>query len=224
MMVPVALKVIAFELHTLQRAPMAWALPLLFFVISLSLFAVILEPVPEVLGHVAPLAVWITVVFANLLAQDRYLRRDYEEGSLESLVFSPWPLAWLLLARVAAYWLLTLLPLIVLTALVGLSLKMSWPQVSVLLLSLLLGTPILCLLSHIVSALTLGLSQGGLLLALLLLPLYVPVLIFANGMVVNASQGLPISGLVLLLAGLLLLTLCLAPFAMATALRVGLSQ
>jgi len=93
----------------------------------------------------------------------------------------------------------------------------------VLLISLLLGTPLLSLVGAMVVALTVGMRRSGMLLALLALPLYVPVLIFGAGCVMAAGEGLPYQGALYLLGAGLAMFSVLTPLATATALRISLT-
>ena len=67
------------------------------------------------------------------------------------------------------------------------------------------------------------LRGGGLLLAMLILPLYIPVLIFGASATANAALGLPVTGEIYFLAGLVVLAVTLAPWATAAALRIRMS-
>jgi len=128
----------------------------------------------------------------------------------------------LLYAKLAARWLATELPLIILTPLLGLMFHLSIFTISALSISLLLGTPILILLGSLGAALTLGLRQQGVLLGLLILPLALPVLIFGVTITTQAGTGLAIAGPLAFLAGLLILAITLLPWTIAATLRISL--
>lgn len=192
---------------------------LAFFVITVVLFPLGVGPETVLLGRIAAGVVWVAALLATLLALDRLFAQDYEDGSLDLLVLSPLPLEAAVLAKALAHWLLTGLPLILLSpvmaAMLGLEARV-WP---VLVLSLLLGTPCLSLIGAVGAALTLGARRGGALLALLILPLFIPVLIFGATAVEAVATGLTARPHLLLLAGFLAAALPLAPIACAAALR-----
>jgi len=127
------------------------------------------------------------------------------------------------LGKVLAHWLVSGLPMLLLAPLLGLLLSMSPPAIVALEITLGLGTPLLSLVGAIGVALTVGLRRGGVLLTLLVMPLYIPVLIFATNAVTAAAAGLPIAGQIYFLASLLVLAVTLAPFAIASALRISVS-
>ncbi len=197
--------------------------PVLFAVMVISLFPLALGAEPVLLGRVAPAVLWIAILLAGLLTLDALFRGDVDDGSLEQLLLSPVPLAWLILVRVLVHWAVTALPLLLLTPLFAELMFLPAEQLPPLMLSLALGTPLLSLIGAMVAALTVGIRRSGMLLAVLALPLYVPVLVFGAGAVVAAAQGLPWIGAIYLLAAGLVLALVLAPLAAATALRIALS-
>ena len=196
--------------------------PALFALLVVVLFALALGGEAQALARVAPAVLWVAVLLAGLLSLDTLFRGDAEDGSLEQWILAPVPLAWLVAVRVASHWLITALPLIVATPLLGELLHLPHAQLPVMLASLLLGTPLLALLGAVVAALTVGMRRSGILVALLALPLYVPVLVFGAGSVAASAQGLDAVGALLLLAAGLVLALVLAPLAAAAAIRIAL--
>jgi heme exporter protein B len=202
------------------RAPQELINPILFFVIVASLFPLAISPDANILRMIAPGVIWVAALLATLISLNRLFKSDYDDGSLEQLVISPNPLSILAVAKVVSHWLLTGLPLIIITPLIGIMYGLSWTGIYVMMLSLLIGTPILSFLGGIGSALTVGLRSSGVLLTLVVLPFYIPVLIFGAGAVAAAVSGLPYGGQLAILGALLALTITLCPFAIAGSLRI----
>ena len=199
------------------------ALPLLFFVLVVSLFPLAVSPELAVLRTMAPGIIWVAALLATLLSLDNMFRSDFDDGTLEQLLLSPYPTSVLVFAKILAHWLVTGLPLLLVAPMLGVLTNMQGQSMGVLIVSLGLGTPVLSLVGAIGVALTIGLKRGGALLSLLVLPLYVPVLIFGANAVDAAQTGLDVSGQLYLLGALLLLSLCLAPIAASAALRVTIT-
>ena len=195
--------------------------PALFALLVVVLFALAAGGEREALARHAAAVLWLAVLLAGLLALDSLFRGDAEDGSLEQWLLAPVPLPWLVAVRVFGHWLTTSLPLLVAVPFLGELLFLPHAQLPVLMLSLLLGTPLLGLLGAVVAALTVGMRRAGILVALLALPLYVPVLVFGAGSVAAAAQGLDASGALLLLGAGLAISLVLAPLAAAAALRIA---
>ena len=198
--------------------------PLVFFALVVSLFPLAVGPEPAMLRSMAPGVIWVAALLATLLSLDGLFRSDYDDGSLEQWVLSPHPLALMVLVKVLHHWLVSGLAMVLLAPLFGLMLALPLSSLPVLVLTLLLGTPVLSLLGAVGAALTVGLKSGGVLLALLILPLYIPVLILGTGAMDAALQGMPVTGYALWLGCLAMLALSLAPIAIAAGLRIGVSE
>jgi heme exporter protein B len=127
----------------------------------------------------------------------------------------------LVTGKILAHWMVTGLPLVLISPVLGMQYHLSGDTLWVMLFALLLGTPTLSLLGAIGAALTLGLRSGGVMLALLVLPLYVPVLIFGAGAVEATTSGLGGQAHLSMLGAFLILALMGTPFATAAALRLA---
>ncbi len=194
---------------------------LFFFVIVVSLFPLGIGPEMKTLRLIAPGVVWVAALLASMLALERLFAADHDDGTLEQMLLTPQPLFLLVLAKVMAHWLVTGVPLVLMAPLLGLQYDLSTDALSVLVVSLLLGTPALSLIGAIGAALTLGLRGGGVLVSLLVLPLCIPVLIFGAGAVEASVSGLGGQGHLSLLGAILIFSLLFAPLATAAALRVS---
>ena len=210
------------DLTLSQRHSSDWLNPLVFFVIVVTLFPLGVGPDGELLRQIAPGVIWVAALLATLLALDSLFRDDFIDGSLEQLLLSPHPLPILVMAKTLAHWLVSGLPLVLLSPVLALLMQLPLKALPALLMSLVLGTLCLSLIGSIGAALTVGLQRGGVLLALLVLPLFIPVLIFGSSCVVAAAGGFETGAQLSLLAGLLFLALALCPWAAAAALRVCL--
>ena len=218
------IRVLTTEVRLLCRRPSEVANPLVFFSVVITLFPLALGPQTKLLAQAAPGLLWIAALLAVLLSLEGLFRADFEDGSLEQWMVSSHSLPTLVLAKVAAYWLCSGLALVVSVPLLGLMLGLPVRCLPALLLSLLLGTPVLSLLGAIGASLTVGLRRGGLVLALLILPLYIPVLILGSGTLQASQQGLPVAGHLLWLACLTVLTVTLSPFAIAAGLTISIAE
>ena len=198
--------------------------PLIFFVLVVSLFPLAVMPTPERLQEMAPGVIWVAALLSVLLSLDRLFKQDYEDGSLDQLMLSPNPLVILVLAKVAAHWLLTGLPLVIIAPLLGVFMALQAESLQVLIWSLLLGTPVLSLIGAIGVSLTVAVNRGGVLLSLIVLPLYLPVLIFGANAIDVASDGMSVRGQLYFLGAVLVLAISLAPLATAVALRITASR
>jgi heme exporter protein B len=195
---------------------------LFFFIIVVSLFPLGVGPEINMLRTMAPGVVWVAALLASMLSLGRMFSSDYLDGTLEQMLLSPQSLSMLVLGKALAHWLVTGVPLVLMSPVLGIQYDLSTDALLVLTASLLLGTPVLSLIGAIGAALTLGLRGGGVLVSLLVLPLYIPVLIFGAGAVEASAAGLGASAHLSLLGAFLLASLVLAPWATAVSLRISM--
>ena len=195
---------------------------LFFFVIVVSLFPLGIGPEIELLRSIAPGVVWVAALLASMLSLGRLFANDHQDGTLEQLLLTPQPLYLVVFGKVSAQWLTSELPLVCIAPLLGVQFGLSNDTLKTLVISLVLGTPVLSFIGSIGAALTLGLKSSSVLISILVLPLYVPVLIFGAGAVEASIMGLSPSSHIYLLSSLTVLSLIFAPWATAAALRISI--
>lgn len=196
--------------------------PLIFFVMVATLVPLGVTPESGQLALLAPGMIWVMALLASLLSAETLFLADHRDGSLEQLALSPQPLWLLVLAKIIVHWLVTGLPLTLLSPLLGVMLALPQAGFGPLVVSLLLGTAALSMIGAIGAALTVAIPRGGLLLSLIVMPLYMPVLIFGASAVQLAVDGISPSGALAILGALLAFSCLISPFATAGALRVSL--
>lgn len=209
------------ELAIALRSRADLAVVLIFFVLVTSLFPLSVQPDETLLRTVAPGICWVAALLASLLALPHLFSFEHADGSLEQLVIANAPLPALVAGKVFAYWLVTGLPIVLLTPLTGVQFGLTMAETGWLACSLLIGTPVLLWFGAIGAALTLGTRGGASLLALLVLPLTVPVLIFGAGSVQAYRDGLGVSAHFSLLGAGLILAWMAGPFLTALAVRIA---
>ena len=197
--------------------------PFMFFIIVCSLFPIGISPDPERLGEIAAGVLWISALLASLLAMDSLFRNDFEDGSLEQLLISPHPLYFLVLAKNIAHWLISGLPVVIISPVVAYMLSLPSDSYGTLFATLLIGTPVLSLVGSIGVALTVGFGSRGLILAVITLPMSVPVLIAGTLTIQETLNGASLLGYIAILGAMFIGSLTLAPLASATALRISVN-
>ena len=213
------LALLSRDLRLAWRRPGDVAVVLAFFVVATVLFPLGIGPQANILARIAAGVLWCTALFASMLSLDRLFAVDYEDGSLDLLLLAPWPLELAALAKCAAHWIVTGLPLAILAPLLGVTFGLPPDALIALAATLLVGTPTLSLIGGLAAALTLGARRGGALLALLALPLCVPTLIFGSAAIETLMTGEDLWAHIAILAALALVALATTPWAMAAALR-----
>ena len=215
---------ISYEIRIHLRQAFSWLTPLLFFIIVTCLFPLAIGSDQALLKKIAPGILWVAALLSVLLSLNSLFKSESQEGALDLLLLSPTPLTLLVSAKIISHWLIYCLPLILISPVLGFLLHLRPHEELALILTLLLGTPVLSMLGAIGAALTIGIRGHGLLLPVLIMPLYVPILIFGTGTLLAASMGQPIQGYIAIIGALLLLCAGFAPWMTAIALRIGAAQ
>ena len=210
------------DLRLAMRRRIDALLPMVFFVVAVSLFPLGIGPEPQTLRVIAPGVVWVCALLAALMSVSSLYADDHADGSLEQMLLTGRGGLAVALAKAAAHWTVTGLPLVLVAPLFGLLFDMSRESLQALATSLLLGTPVLSLLGSVGAALTLGLRSAGVLIILLVVPLSIPALIFGTGAVSAVDGGQSAGAQYSILGALLIFTALSAPLATAAALRIAL--
>ncbi|MBE4581748.1 heme exporter protein CcmB [Vibrio navarrensis] len=197
--------------------------PLWFFIIVITLFPLSIGPEPNLLARIAAGIVWVAALLSALLSLERLFRDDFQDGSLEQMMLMPIPLQLVVISKVISHWVLTGLPLILISPVLAIILSLDFNTWLAVVLTLLVGTPTLSFIGAIGVGLTVGLQKGGVLLSLLILPLYIPILIFATSVIDAAALGMGYSGQLAILGAMLVGATTLTPFAISAALRVSVN-
>lgn len=211
------------EWQLMFRNTSALIQPLVFFIIIALLFPFSLPAENALLQRIGGGVIWVAAVLATLLSLETMFRPDYQDGTLEQCLIQPRSLELAMLGKILAHWSATGFLLAIFSPLLCVTFDIPTEQIWVLFLGLILGTPSLSLIGAIGAALTVTLHRGGVLIAIIILPLYIPILIFGAGMLTQSTQGIPITSQLYTLAAILVLCLTLAPFAIASALRVTIN-
>lgn len=209
------------DLRLARRHPDESLLTVAFFVLVAAFFPLAIGPEPQLLTRIGPGVIWVAALLAAFLALPSLFASDHADGTLEQMILSPHPATAWALGKVAAHWVATGLPLVVLSPLVGLQYGLTPDTLLTQAASLALGTPLLSLLGGACAALTLGARGGGTLLAVLAFPLFVPVLIFGAGATEAQAMGMAPDAQLSLLGAGLLLGLLAVPFAIVAALKIA---
>ena len=210
------------DLKMALRNPSSFLNPLMFFVISISLFPIAISPEAQTLSSIAPGIIWVITMLSVLLSLNSLFHYDYDSGVLEQMVISHHSLPLNLLAKTLSQWILSGRPIIILSPFLGMALFINTEGIYILVLTLIIATPCLSLIGSIGASLVVGIKNSGMLLSLLILPLFIPILIFATSAVSQSQSNLPIDGQLYFLGFILILSLLITPFLSALSLKISL--
>jgi heme exporter protein B len=120
--------IVARDLRLAARRRADALLPIAFFTVAISLFPLGVGPEPQTLRQIAPGVVWVAALLAAMLSVTQLYAGDLADGSLEQMLVASGPgtldKLGLVLAKAAAHWLVTGLPLVIVAPLFGLMFDM----------------------------------------------------------------------------------------------------
>ena len=213
------MEIIRRDLSLVMRQGSDAFVVLIFFIVTVTLFPLGVSPDPLILQNLASGIVWVGALLAAMLSLDRLFQTDYDDGSLELLVLSPYPLEIVVLCKCFVHWLTTGLPIMVISPVLAFMLNIKTGAFLYLITSMALGTPIISLLGAVGAALVLGSRRSGVLIALLIIPLTIPILLFGVGAIQAATEGYSASSPLMFLGAFLLFSIALCPWVIASSLR-----
>lgn len=196
----------------------------LFFLMVAVFFPLTMPPEIQILRQLAPGLVWIAMLLSMLLSSAGLFQQDYEDGIIEQWLISSYPLSLIVAAKLVVHWLINLVPMLIFCPLLALLFNLSWQEMGVLILSLIVGTPAILFLCGLAAAFSTSSQQKGVLMALILLPLTIPIMVFGSGSLTAAMQGLSVSGFLAILLAISLLAATFLPFAIAAIIRICLND
>ena len=194
----------------------------LFFLAVVAVIPFGVGPDLKLLARIGPAMLWIGALLAGLLGLDRLFQADREDGSLDLLLISRerHMMAFTVFVKCLAHWTASILPLVIVSPLLGIFMNVPPAGIGAAFLTLLVGTPAIAFVGAVGAAVAVVLPRGGLLVSVLILPLVVPVLIFGTAAVRGAvADPEPFLQPFLILAALTLFFAVIGPAAAALALR-----
>lgn len=197
--------------------------PTFFLLILITLFSIAIGPEPTLLARLAPAIIWVGVLLSVLLVSEKIYKNDFEDGSLIQFYLSGQGLFQGIFVKLGVTWVVSILPLIVMTPVLAVLYQMDWKSLWVLSVTLLIASPVVLMLGMLGAAITLSIKRGGLLLLVVIMPFYVPILVFAIAAVNNSQEQLPYIGQLAILTAGLFFALTILPFAIHFALKSSLA-
>lgn len=192
----------------------------LFFLFSILILPLIFQGDQEIIKKFLVGIVWFLTLLTIIFSVEKLFENDYEDGILDQIYISGIPLETIFFSKSFSIWIITCLPLVFISPVLLFLFNLQFENIINIFASLLLGTPILCLIGSVTSALILGFNKGSSIISLITLPLYIPVLIFgieaanSNFIFDHLSQEFKI------LIGYLLIVIAISPWIGGLALKL----
>tara|TARA_B100000214_G_C23756134_1_gene530071 strand:- start:1 stop:669 length:669 start_codon:yes stop_codon:yes gene_type:complete len=216
-------KIITKEFMIARRSGYEALMPVMYLLIIILFFNISISYVSKnLILELTPLMIWLSCLLVSVLNLESIFKEDYEDGTLDYFISSNSFHESVIVAKVFSHWLLTTLPVVLISPVISLLLGIGYETTLILFLSLMIGTPTMSLLGSVAAALTLTLKRGKILLAIIVLPMYVPILIFGTSAVNNSFLQMNFLSELIFLCIIFLLFLLITPTACLKSLRLSL--
>tara|TARA_B100000927_G_scaffold238788_1_gene199772 strand:- start:2170 stop:2838 length:669 start_codon:yes stop_codon:yes gene_type:complete len=216
-------KVLIKEFMIAKRSGYETLMPIMYLLIIILFFNISISYVSKnLILELTPLMIWLSCLLVSVLNLESIFKEDYEDGTLDYFISSNSFHESVVIAKIFSHWILTTLPVVVISPIVSLLLGIDYQTTLILFLSLMIGTPTMSLLGSVAAALTLTLKRGKILLAIIVLPMYVPILIFGTSAVNNSFLQMNFLSELIFLCIIFLLFLLISPTACLKSLRLSL--
>ena len=156
-----------------------------FFLLCLLVFPLSFGASTNFQSELSIPAIWVSALFANLIALDQMYKEDYSDGTLTYYLINDIPFSTVVIAKCLSHWFFCGVPIIILSPFCLYVLSGSFLSYN-LIIMLLIGTPLLTLIGSPISALMLGSRVRGPIITFITLPFYFPIIIFG---IMGASQN-----------------------------------
>lgn len=203
-----------------RQGSVQWLFALVMFLLIITLFPLAIGAEPALLLRLAPSAVWIAALISLVMGTEELFRGEFENGTLAQLVVAQAPLSLWVLARLLVHWLFSAGAVAVLSLLSMVLFELPAMEAVMLMLSILVGSPLLLAFSAIAGSLTLTLKNAAVLVPLIALPMQLPVLIFATGAVDLYATGLNALPTLALLGAGSIIAILVTPLTIASILKM----
>ena len=115
------------EIRIAGRIGGSASMGVVFFLTLVTITPFAIGPDPNLLARIGPAMLWIAALLASLLGLDRLFQAEAEDGSLDQLLLAQTPLELAVLAKCAAHWTVSGLPLALAAPVLGLMLQQDGP-------------------------------------------------------------------------------------------------
>ncbi len=160
----------------------------LFFVISFS-FCFLLAQNNETNNNFYYLSLlWISLIFCLIFSSVEFLKKDFDDGSIEQLIISLENFEVFILAKVLGNWLSSTLPIIIITPLIGKIINLNQTEINQFLILIILASLIINFICTFCGSLSV-LGNSAPMIAVIAMPLIIPILLIAFSGNLNSSEN-----------------------------------
>ena len=193
---------------------------MLFFLLGILIFVFSTGPVDELIEKISVGIIWTLILLSNNLCLKRFYQDDFNNGNIFLFHISGLSFEIIVIIKIISTWLFLQLPFFILILIAGLLLNIETNKITLILLTFLIGSPILTSISSISGSMNLLNNRNFSIGSLIIMILSIPVIIFSVG-IINAPIEM-INPQINILLGVLFLFLAITPWICAACIKIAL--
>ena len=195
---------------------------LMFFLLGILIFVFSIGPNTEMFNEIGIGVIWTLILLSNNLSLRKFYQNDFNDGSIILLHMSGLSYELIVLIKIMIIWIFLQLPFFIIIPLAAILLNIELPNVNLILISFLIGSPILTSIASISGSMNLLNQRNFAIGSVIIMILSIPIIIFSVG-IINASEEIVMAQL-RILTGILLFFLAVTPWVSAACIKLAIQN
>jgi len=195
---------------------------LMFFLLGILIFVFSIGPNTEIFNQIGLGVIWTLILLSNNLSLRKFYQNDFNDGTIILLHMSGLSYELMVLIKIIIFWTFLQLPFFVIIPFSVILLNIELPNINLLLISFLIGSPILTSIASISGSMNLLNNRNFAIGSVIIMILSIPIIIFSIG-IINASEEIVRAQLNILM-GILFFFLAITPWISAACIKLAIQN
>lgn len=195
---------------------------LMFFLLGILIFVFSIGPNTEIFNEIGIGVIWTLILLSNNLSLRKFYQNDFNDGSIILLHMSGLSYELIVLIKIMIIWIFLQLPFFIIIPLAAILLNIELPNVNLILISFLIGSPILTSIASISGSMNLLNQRNFAIGSVIIMILSIPIIIFSVG-IINASEEIVRAQLQILIR-ILFFFLAVTPWVSAACIKLAIQN
>jgi len=193
---------------------------IVFFILGILIFVFSIGPIKEIYSQIGIGIIWTLLLLSTNLSINKLYLDDFNDGTLILFYISGLSLELIVIIKMITVWIFFQLPFLIIIPIACLMLNVDINKIFLLIITFLIGSPILTALSSISSSMNLLNDKNFAIGSVIIMLLSIPVIIFSVNLI-ESTPKLVMPQLNILL-GILMLFLAITPWISSTCIKIAI--
>ena len=193
-----------------------------FFLLSIMIFVFSVGSNKEIFNEISIGIMWTLILLSNTLSLKKFFQNDFDDNNIILFHISGFSYELIVIIKIITIWLFFQIPFLIIIPIASILLNIDFINLKLILLSFLIGSPIITCISSISSSMNLLNKKNFTLGSLIVMIFSIPVIIFSVNLI-NVSDEIA-SAQIKILLGIMFLFLSITPWISATCIKLGIQN